>query len=105
MAMTMRSHCQGSRSLDAYEEILQIPRRCRRRSIPSPRARLWPSGIPGEISWERVMNKTVWIVVAKRGVARLFQARQPTGPLEELDAFIHPEASLHEQDLVSDRPG
>lgn len=51
------------------------------------------------------MNKTVWIVVANRGVARLFQARQPTGPLEELDAFIHPEARLHEQDLVSDRPG
>lgn len=51
------------------------------------------------------MNKTVWIVVANRGVARLFQARQPTGPLEELDAFIHPGARLHEQDLVSDRPG
>lgn len=51
------------------------------------------------------MNKTVWIVVANRGVARLFQARQPTGPLQELDAFIHPEARLREQDLVSDRPG
>ena len=51
------------------------------------------------------MNKTVWIVVANRGVARLFQAKQPTGPIEELEAFIHPEARLHEQDLVTDRPG
>ena len=51
------------------------------------------------------MNKTGWNVVGNRGVARLFQARHPTGPLEELDAFIHPEARLHEQDLVSDRPG
>lgn len=51
------------------------------------------------------MNKTVWIVVANRGVARLFQARQPTGPLEEMEAFIHPEARLHDQDLVTDRPG
>ncbi|WP_109124004.1 host attachment protein [Dyella sp. C11] len=51
------------------------------------------------------MKKTVWVVVANRGVARLFQASQPTGPLEEMDAFIHPEARLHDQDLVSDRPG
>ncbi|AIF47173.1 hypothetical protein HY57_07735 [Dyella japonica A8] len=51
------------------------------------------------------MKKTVWIVVANRGVARLFQASQPTGPLEEMDAFIHPEARLRDQDLVTDRPG
>lgn len=51
------------------------------------------------------MNKTVWIVVANRGVARLFQARQPAGPLEEMEAFIHPEARLHDQDLLADRPG
>src|SRR5579859_181878 len=51
------------------------------------------------------MKKTVWIVVANRGVARLFQARQPIGPLEEMDAFIHPEARLRDKDLVSDRPG
>ncbi|MDR3445268.1 MULTISPECIES: host attachment protein [unclassified Dyella] len=51
------------------------------------------------------MKKTVWIVVANRGVARLFQARQATGPLEELEAFIHPEARLRDRDLVSDRPG
>jgi protein required for attachment to host cells len=64
-----------------------------------------PAGIPGETSWERAMKKTVWIVVANRGVARLFQARQATGPLEEMDAFIHPEARLPDRDLVSDRPG
>lgn len=51
------------------------------------------------------MKKTVWIVVANRGVARLFQATQATGPLEELEAFIHPEARLRDRDLVSDRPG
>src|SRR5579859_7392201 len=51
------------------------------------------------------MKKIVWIVVANRGVARLFQASQPTGELQEMDAFIHPEARLHDQDLVSDRPG
>jgi len=47
------------------------------------------------------MNKTVWIVVANR----VFQARQPTGPVEEMEAFIHPEARLHDQDLLADRPG
>ena len=51
------------------------------------------------------MKKTVWIVVANRAVARLFRASQPTGPLEELDSFIHPEGRLQEHDLVSDRPG
>jgi protein required for attachment to host cells len=51
------------------------------------------------------MKKTVWIVVANRAVARLFQAKQPLGPLEEMDAFIHPEGRMHDQDLVSDRPG
>ncbi|WP_243039247.1 host attachment protein [Dyella sedimenti] len=51
------------------------------------------------------MKKKVWIVVANRAVARLFQASQPTGPLEELEAFIHPEGRLQEGDLVTDRPG
>lgn len=51
------------------------------------------------------MKKTVWIVVANRGVARLFKTCQPTGPMEEMEAFIHPEARLHDQDLVTDRPG
>ncbi|WP_130619411.1 host attachment protein [Dyella amyloliquefaciens] len=51
------------------------------------------------------MKKIVWIVVANRAAARLFQASQPMGPLEELDAFIHPEGRLQEHDLVSDRPG
>ena len=51
------------------------------------------------------MKKIVWIVVANRAAARLFQVSQPMGPLEELDAFIHPEGRLQEHDLVSDRPG
>jgi protein required for attachment to host cells len=51
------------------------------------------------------MKKIVWIVVANRAAARLFQASQAMGPLEELDAFIHPEGRLQEHDLVSDRPG
>lgn len=51
------------------------------------------------------MNKTVWIVVANRAAARVFKATQPTGPLEELDTFIHPEGRLQERELVTDRPG
>ncbi|MBV8156609.1 MAG: host attachment protein, partial [Dyella sp.] len=51
------------------------------------------------------MNKTVWIVVANRAVARLFRTSRPMGPLEELDAFIHPEGRLPEHELVSDRAG
>lgn len=51
------------------------------------------------------MNKTVWIVVANRAAARVFKASQPTGPLEELDTFIHPEGRLQERELVTDRPG
>ncbi|MHA6205461.1 host attachment protein [Dyella soli] len=51
------------------------------------------------------MKKTVWIVVANRAVARLFRTNQPMGPLEEMDAFIHPEGRLQEHELVSDRAG
>lgn len=51
------------------------------------------------------MKKTVWIVVANRAVARLFHANQPIGPIEEMEAFIHPEARLPNRELVSDRAG
>ncbi len=51
------------------------------------------------------MKKSVWIVVANRAVARLFRTSQPTGPLEEMDSFIHPEGRMLDQELVSDRPG
>lgn len=51
------------------------------------------------------MKKTVWIVVANRAVARLFQANQPLGPIEEIEAFIHPEGRMQDQELVSDRSG
>lgn len=51
------------------------------------------------------MNKTVWIVVANRAVARLFKASGPMGPLEELEAFIHPEGRMQEHELVTDRAG
>ncbi|MFC4525512.1 host attachment protein [Dyella halodurans] len=51
------------------------------------------------------MKKSVWIVVANRAVARLFRTSQPTGPLEEMDSFIHPEGRMLVQELVSDRAG
>ena len=51
------------------------------------------------------MKKSVWVVVANRAVARLFRTSQPTGPLEEMDSFIHPEGRMLDQELVSDRPG
>ena len=51
------------------------------------------------------MKKTVWIVVANRAVARVFQTSQPLGPIQERESFIHPESRLPDQELVSDRPG
>ncbi len=51
------------------------------------------------------MKKMVWVVVANRAVGRVFQASQPTGPIQERESFIHPEGRLLDQELVSDRPG
>lgn len=46
-----------------------------------------------------------WILVADSVRARIFSADSPTGGLNELTTLANPEGRLHEQDLVSDRPG
>jgi protein required for attachment to host cells len=47
----------------------------------------------------------IWVVVADSGSARIFKADSPTGPLQELADFTHPEALVEERQLVSDRAG
>ncbi|MEJ1415691.1 MAG: host attachment protein [Candidatus Sedimenticola sp. (ex Thyasira tokunagai)] len=46
-----------------------------------------------------------WIVVADNSRARIFSADTPNSPLTEIATLAHPEARLHEGDLVSDQPG
>lgn len=46
-----------------------------------------------------------WILVADSVRARIFSADSPTGALDEITTLANPEGRLHEQDLVSDRPG
>jgi protein required for attachment to host cells len=46
-----------------------------------------------------------WVVVADASRARIFEAAKPASELVEIQTLAHPEARLHEGDLVSDRPG
>lgn len=46
-----------------------------------------------------------WILVADSVRARIFSADSPTGGLNELATLANPDGRVHEQDLVSDRPG
>ena len=46
-----------------------------------------------------------WVVVADTSRARIFAAEKPASDLAEIDDLTHPEARLHEGDLISDRPG
>lgn len=48
---------------------------------------------------------TVWVAVADSARARLFAARTPLAPLEEVESLVNPEARIPERDLVSDAPG
>jgi protein required for attachment to host cells len=48
---------------------------------------------------------TTWVVVADASRARIFSTEKAASPLVELQTLTHPEARLHEGDLVSDRPG
>ena len=48
---------------------------------------------------------TVWVVVADRLRARIFEAEHPLSPLRERRCLVHGEARLHERDLASDKPG
>ncbi len=50
------------------------------------------------------MTKT-WVVVADTSRARIFAADKPSSDLVEIQTLAHPEARLHEGDLVSDRSG
>jgi protein required for attachment to host cells len=47
------------------------------------------------------MNKT-WVVAADNSRARIFLSEKPVSALEEIQTLTHPEARLHEGDLISD---
>ncbi|OOZ36681.1 host attachment protein [Solemya velesiana gill symbiont] len=46
-----------------------------------------------------------WVVVADTSRARIFSAEKPASSLVEIQTLAHPEARLHEGDLVSDTAG
>lgn len=46
-----------------------------------------------------------WVVVADTSRARIFAADKPASDLAEIEDLSHPEARLHEADLIADRPG
>ncbi|MDX9768464.1 MAG: host attachment protein [Ectothiorhodospiraceae bacterium] len=48
---------------------------------------------------------TTWVVVADASRARIFSAEKSFSPLVEIEGIAHPEARLHDQELISDRPG
>jgi protein required for attachment to host cells len=48
---------------------------------------------------------TTWVVVADNSRARFFAADKPASPLLEIRDLTHPEARLHEGDLVTDKAG
>lgn len=48
---------------------------------------------------------TMMIVVADSARARIFTADSARSPLNEIETMAHPEARMHEQDMVSDMPG
>ncbi len=47
------------------------------------------------------MNKT-WVVAADTSRARIFVSDKPVSELEEIQTLSHPEARLHEGDLLAD---
>jgi protein required for attachment to host cells len=54
---------------------------------------------------EEANMPNTWVVVADSGSARIFGAKSPVEPLEELVDFTHPEALVSGRRLVSDRAG
>ncbi len=48
---------------------------------------------------------TTWLLVADSSRGRIFQAKSPSGELNEITTLAHPEGRLHEQELTSDLPG
>jgi protein required for attachment to host cells len=47
----------------------------------------------------------IWVVVADSSRARILSAETPKSTLEEIQTLAHPEARMHEGDMVSDRSG
>ena len=47
------------------------------------------------------MNMT-WVVAADTSRARIFLSEKPVSDLQEIQTLTHPEARLHEGDLISD---
>lgn len=45
------------------------------------------------------------VIVADNARARIFGSHSVMGQLQELEGFVHPEAHLSNQELVSDSPG
>lgn len=50
------------------------------------------------------MKKDCWLLVANSSLARIFKIEKRQ-ELKELKVLEHPESRLHNQDLVSDKPG
>jgi protein required for attachment to host cells len=48
---------------------------------------------------------TIWVIVADSSRARIFSAEKPDSMLKEVQTLAHPEARMHEGDMVSDRSG
>ncbi|MCP3662109.1 MAG: host attachment protein [Gammaproteobacteria bacterium] len=48
---------------------------------------------------------SIWIVVADSSRARIFTAENSRGEMLEIQTLAHPEARLHEGDLISDKAG
>ena len=48
---------------------------------------------------------SIWVVVADSSRARIFAAENARGDMVEIQTLTHPEARLHEGDLVSDKAG
>ena len=46
-----------------------------------------------------------WVVVADSSAARIFVAGSPTGALQEVASYAHPEGRAHDRDLRTDEPG
>lgn len=49
--------------------------------------------------------KTNWVIVADSSRARIFSSTGRNSPLIEIETLVHPEARLHQGDLVSDHAG
>jgi len=48
---------------------------------------------------------SIWVVVADTSRARIFAVENNRGDIVEIQTLTHPEARLHEGDLVSDKAG